>query len=189
MKSLFVAIVLCYSSFSIAGLINVDYLIAGDNLAVYDDESGLTWLDLSVTGNMTITQGAGYDSNFRLATNSEVEALYLHAWPNITDHTTNTYLPRSDLLTGWTNLFGATGDYNSYGLYKDEDDTTRILGVSWYGSGYTIGPEDTVDVDNLSYQLAAGVFLVQASVPEPSTLAIFALGMIGLAPRRFKKQS
>jgi hypothetical protein len=28
-----------------------------------------------------------------------------------------------------------------------------------------------------------------AKVPEPSTLAIFALGMIGLASRRFKKQS
>jgi len=28
-----------------------------------------------------------------------------------------------------------------------------------------------------------------ATVPEPSTLAIFALGMIGLASRRFKKQS
>lgn len=29
----------------------------------------------------------------------------------------------------------------------------------------------------------------QTPVPEPSTLAIFALGMIGLASRRFKKQS
>jgi hypothetical protein len=29
----------------------------------------------------------------------------------------------------------------------------------------------------------------RVSVPEPSTLAIFALGMIGLASRRFKKQS
>jgi hypothetical protein len=27
------------------------------------------------------------------------------------------------------------------------------------------------------------------SVPEPSTLAIFALGLIGLASRRFKKHS
>ena len=39
-----------------------------------------------------------------------------------------------------------------------------------------------------------GWFLVresqrQTQVPEPSTLAIFALGMIGLASRRFKKQS
>jgi hypothetical protein len=31
--------------------------------------------------------------------------------------------------------------------------------------------------------------LPNVSVPEPSTLAIFALGMIGLASRRFKKQS
>ena len=30
---------------------------------------------------------------------------------------------------------------------------------------------------------------VVATVPEPSTLAIFALGMVGLASRRFKKQS
>jgi hypothetical protein len=28
----------------------------------------------------------------------------------------------------------------------------------------------------------------QASVPEPSTLAIFALSIVGLASRRFKKQ-
>jgi len=31
--------------------------------------------------------------------------------------------------------------------------------------------------------------IVTADVPEPSTLAIFALGMMGLASRRFKKQS
>ena len=35
-----------------------------------------------------------------------------------------------------------------------------------------------------------GSWLVRTTVvPEPSTLAIFALGMIGLASRRFKKQS
>ncbi|WP_223271738.1 PEP-CTERM sorting domain-containing protein [Colwellia hornerae] len=35
-----------------------------------------------------------------------------------------------------------------------------------------------------------GLFVrTAAQVPEPSTLAIFALGMIGLASRRFKKQS
>jgi hypothetical protein len=39
-----------------------------------------------------------------------------------------------------------------------------------------------VNLDNISLES-------QTSVPEPSTLAIFALGMIGLASRRFKKQS
>jgi hypothetical protein len=35
----------------------------------------------------------------------------------------------------------------------------------------------------------AGLQIQSVSVPEPSTLAIFALGMIGLASRRFKKKS
>ncbi len=37
--------------------------------------------------------------------------------------------------------------------------------------------------------LANTVSVNSVNVPEPSTLAIFALGMIGLASRRFKKQS
>ncbi|MCJ8318038.1 MAG: PEP-CTERM sorting domain-containing protein [Colwellia sp.] len=40
---------------------------------------------------------------------------------------------------------------------------------------------DVYGIDNVTY---SGV-----QVPEPSTLAIFALGMIGLVSRRFKKQS
>ena len=39
------------------------------------------------------------------------------------------------------------------------------------------------------YTVEANVSTGGVSVPEPSTLAIFALGMIGLASRRFKKQS
>jgi len=35
----------------------------------------------------------------------------------------------------------------------------------------------------------ASIDYTKSEVPEPSTLAIFALGMIGLASRRFKKQS
>jgi len=46
-----------------------------------------------------------------------------------------------------------------------------------------MGNEGTV---NYTYEFSVGD---QVSVPEPSTLAIFALGMIGLASRRFKKLS
>ncbi|MEY8199126.1 MAG: PEP-CTERM sorting domain-containing protein, partial [Colwellia sp.] len=43
---------------------------------------------------------------------------------------------------------------------------------------------------NNNIRLHTGLINVPPStVPEPSTLAIFALGMIGLASRRFKKQS
>lgn len=39
---------------------------------------------------------------------------------------------------------------------------------------------DELWIDNIIYQMA--------EVPEPSTLVIFALGIMGLASRRFKKQ-
>jgi len=41
----------------------------------------------------------------------------------------------------------------------------------------------------LEYQYETLATTTQTNVPEPSTLAIFALGMMGLASRRFKKQS
>jgi hypothetical protein len=40
-----------------------------------------------------------------------------------------------------------------------------------------------------SHNLVGSYLVRTTDVPEPSTLAIFALGMIGLASRRFKKQS
>jgi hypothetical protein len=42
---------------------------------------------------------------------------------------------------------------------------------------------------NLHKYNSAFFYKAEAEVPEPSTLTIFALGMIGLASRRFKKQS
>jgi hypothetical protein len=43
----------------------------------------------------------------------------------------------------------------------------------------------------MSFDLGTDLNIPEANseVPEPSTLAIFALGIIGLASRRFKKQS
>jgi len=47
-----------------------------------------------------------------------------------------------------------------------------------------------VDCCTSPYAFTSGnITFDSVSVPEPSTLAIFALGMIGLASRRFKKQS
>ena len=59
-----------------------------------------------------------------------------------------------------------------------------------YYQGYTNGQlfiQDTSNGTFKGYDLFADG--PTNSVPEPSTLAIFALGMIGLASRRFKKQS
>jgi hypothetical protein len=70
----------------------------------------------------------------------------------------------ADLSTGNVGSQGATWMY-----YRDENGTTLNTRVKW-----RLGPATSK---------------AHLDVPEPSTLAIFALGMIGLASRRFKQQS
>jgi len=55
--------------------------------------------------------------------------------------------------------------------------------------GCTITDTTVCSVTDSSYGTSTGVSFSTINVPEPSTFAIFALGMIGLASRRFKKQS
>ena len=64
----------------------------------------------------------------------------------------------------------SSGLQGFFGFIFDVAKTTVVLNQN---SNYLI-------TDNLTFGVTA--------VPEPSTLAIFALGMIGLASRRFKKQ-
>jgi hypothetical protein len=68
-----------------------------------------------------------------------------------------------------------------------------VQGISWdVLGGYSVNGSLTFrSISTTSYRGISGLQLVQKTqdVPEPSTIAIFALGMIGLASRRFKKQS
>jgi hypothetical protein len=61
-------------------------------------------------------------------------------------------------------------------------DGTDALPVAFYAQGLTI---DTERLSNQGYLIGTSV----TEVPEPSTLAILALGLMGLASRRFKKKS
>ena len=70
-----------------------------------------------------------------------------------------------------------SGGYNECDLANTSHLNIVTEGVSWVASDETFLTKST-----FGGQKPIGV-------PEPSTLAIFALGMIGLASRRFKKQS
>ena len=76
-------------------------------------------------------------------------------------------------VNGWEQMeldITATGDYTFYfGVVNALDNALS----------------STLWIDGVS---GSGSLNTGTSVPEPSTLAIFALGMIGLASRRFKKQ-
>jgi len=73
-------------SFSIpnvnAELIGMDLQDAGDGLITRDTESGLDWLDVSLTANQTydeVQTGIWYQRGFRHATKPEIEELFIHA--------------------------------------------------------------------------------------------------------------
>jgi hypothetical protein len=192
-------LILCASFFvdiANAGLINSDYQTDGDLRLVLDESTGLEWLGLSNTKGMSYSRALLFYSEFELATNTQIVELYSAIFPNLLSSTfafggidpTN---DDSNSSLNWTSLFGSSG-YSpefSYGLYQDEDNRTRIAGARYGNGSYWIqGLEETTEW-NSPASIIAGVFLVRkAQVPEPSTLVIFALGLIGLASRRFIKQ-
>jgi|TARA_R110002060_G_C2115569_1_gene98405 hypothetical protein len=96
-----------------------------------------------------------------------------------------------------TTINQSSGDFETTGSYRLSWHTHDFLNnqsadystsASLVSGGYRAG--DVVGL-NFSTVWDRVIFTANApvDVPEPSTLAIFALGMIGLASRRFKKQS
>lgn len=92
----------------------------------------------------------------------------------------------------WYATASYTDEYKGYGgsrttstgVSADQAQTLRTTGILNYhtyieGDGYLVSAKMILDVEPNP----------AVDVPEPSTLTIFALGMIGLASRRFKKQS
>ncbi len=107
-----------------------------------------------------------------------------------------------DELEIWINgaLHSRTSDVLSYDPINVSGDPDLAL-VSGFSQGFVLLSAGSYSVDFRLYQAAlsggptgtpfsngAAFFKVEnTQVPEPSTIAVFALGMIGLASRRFKK--
>jgi len=77
--------ILIFSSGSHSALIDIDWQASGDNLILRDTNSGLDWLDLRVTADIThntvvanLESGEIFDG-FRLATQAEVIGLWASA--------------------------------------------------------------------------------------------------------------
>ena len=103
-----------------------------------------------------------------------------------------------DGWSGYTNTSGHTNYYfalsDMWSVTGDVQTAHAGSSASYIGGGFHIWAEDFVLLPNMF----AGLVLIQdtaqawgttSEVPEPSTLAIFALGLMALASRRFKKQS
>jgi hypothetical protein len=109
---------------------------------------------------------------------------------SINDGDFHHYAVVNDAVNSLTTLY-IDGNLFGTAVYKYRNNSSFTIGAAQSNGDWGwSGKIDDVQVYNTALD-AAGI---QASmsiteVPEPSTLAIFALGMIGLASRRFKKQS
>jgi hypothetical protein len=194
-----------------ADLVGVDLHTPGDQLLTLDSSTGLEWLDLKPTLNLSLSQmkslssTSGEFSEFRLATVTEFDALLDHA---SVPHT----LSAADDSAGITNVtrfqgfFGAIAKpiipgpifppvgkgYYTVGFVQDSTPDSFALArvfIYDYDSGpemydvfdYTFGPSPIVDP-------LIGYFLVRSvPVPEPAAFSLYtgaALLLLCLVRRR-----
>jgi hypothetical protein len=217
LKSVLVGIVLSVSSLANAGLITSGTLSRDTSSDVIVDSSGYEWLawDYNTSGTLFDLLNVRLAANgdlygWQVATTNEFFHMLSNAgFTGITsvcsDNNTVTYCHYTDDTlanlnhTDFFKLFklGANGnlaeilwdsqrgthskrDLNWDNLYVLENSITSYIEVHGTGEWY-----DRTD-RNTTYRMPVALYRA-AQVPEPSTLAIFALGMIGLVSRRLKK--
>ncbi len=83
---------------------------------------------------------------------------------------------------------GNAGSFGPAPIINDDSGVIQFIGGGYFG-GSSITDFNLIPDSGPANRYDAGTFIYNRAmqVPEPSTLAIFALGVIGLASRRFKK--
>jgi len=195
LKAAFMSLVLSASSSAFAGVIALDdwFDYAGTNTGgltqsqVSDNLYYAVALDLDFSTTDTYEVAAGW----HIASANEWYSLYASYVGSFTGyhHYDN---------NGWDRYTSKSGASNHYYFALAEMFNPSFQNQAVHAGNY-VGTTSTGYGDNLYYNKAsfAGLMVIKdgaaewetrSEVPEPTTLAIFALGMIGLASRRFKKQ-
>jgi hypothetical protein len=194
-----------------AGLINTA------NDSYIDDVTGLEWMDFGVTAGMSynhvmglISDGGQYE-DWVTPTFNQVQVLYngnfgiVDTVRYIRGNFSSAYDANdrcfwSRCVSEYDALFYIVGQtptsVNTAGLYLDERGGLRYVQHRDFNRSRSYD-NVTINIRNTRYNRESyfsthSTLLIKKTedfaAPEPSTLAIFALGMIGLASRRFKKK-
>lgn len=158
---------------SISSIANAGLIEQGDSYTYYGDGNGLEWVYASPCAGQN---GCGNDVNlidgFRFASDIDWSASFADLASLISAFELNNYAPS----------VCASSYFGSGHNHCDSGDV--ILGYVW---GAPLGIAASA---NHASHSAAETFLVRGQVdgriPEPSTLAIFSLGLLGLASRKLK---
>lgn len=164
-----------------------------------DTVSGLDWLKLSEThgpisyNDAETYYSTGYSRGWRYATNDEVMTIFGLFFPDFTPDGPSGLMqvPINDSnVLAWIDFFGneegSPDIASSWGFYKNESNILRMIGASnryLYDSFASITGPDYTRVYSPDFgEPFAGVMLVRntASVPETASLALFALGLLGI---------
>jgi hypothetical protein len=171
-----------------------------------DTVSGLDWLDLTATDNLTPTAALAANAGWRHASNSEVEDLFNQLFPNYFSNQTsqNLYYDEDGInsiqwdnlnafadLFGWTQLNGVGVHYYSYGLYLDEDHIWRSMGGFldlYYNNTVMVTGMEFTNTYSANYSHENfGTFLVQTAVPVPAAVWLFGSALAGLGWMKRKR--
>ena len=184
LKATVAALVLSVSCFANAGLI-VD--LYGDVDGGYSFFGGEGITDVSISGSQFWTQSFVLDGTVQSASieigHAQLGYFMPADWGLYLDGTFVNILTDMDVCDGAGSGTGGCAWEGSYTV-----DILNLSNLSTLQDGVANFEIRANSSDGWSLDYAK-LSIETASVPEPSTLAIFALGIMGLASRRFKKQN
>ena len=191
MKNKFLKASLVSCFLAISSYAHASFIDNGDFTT--DTSSGLDWLDWVITDNMSGTTALEITGDWRYATAIETYNLLGSMGFGLGGSPINSLSGYQVQYEKFAKLFGLTFDNDDgyavwaqvkgaglYGVYRSPHNETDKHLYFGYDPTYYDAKHGRWD---------AGVALVRRSVPEPSTLAILALGVLAPVFRRFKKYS
>ena len=162
----------------------------------YTTVNGVDWLDWSLTANMTQSDALAQHTSYRTATLNEVISMMSTMWDrtfNFDPDGVEEYVPHymdDHYVSQFNQLF--SGSFNNFTplARTDEIGYSGYTGPVWFGGHHLNYSPSGVGIalvrTNMVVQQSIA-FVRTNVVPEPPVLTIFALGLMALVSRRFKK--
>lgn len=209
MKKLLGLAIFLFAGAANAALVETDFLSSGDGLLFLDTNTNKEWVDVAKTTNMSVNQFFNSSiyagQGFKLANQNDLSGLYGNAGATdiaLNDSITFTAgnLPAAQLLADLmehTSAFSQTAGNSWIHGYMDFGSLTNLTlsRFNAFGGGSasfginTNGTYWSFDTQHSQIGVWAYRDVVPSQVPEPVSLALFGLGLAGIAFSRKKKSA